>query len=101
MKKIKMPCIKCRLINTNDEFIVVTGPNHSACYDYLYNAYEMPVRVFPEKYECIEGYMCDDNTFVDRFDAMEIAKSAKQVQHAYENDDYISLLSYMLKEDCQ
>jgi hypothetical protein len=45
--------------------------------------------------------MCDDDTFVDRFDAMEIAKSAKQVQRAYDNDDYISLLSYMLKEDCQ
>jgi hypothetical protein len=98
MNRIKTPCVKCRPINDTNEIIVI-GPNHSTCYDYLYHAYEMPARVYPDKYECHEGYLCDDDTFVDRVSAMEIAKAANQVKATYNNNDYISLQSYMLKED--
>lgn len=98
MKRIKIPCVKCRPIN-EQEYIIVTGFNHSDCYDYLYAVYEIPARVCPERYECIEGYLCTDDTFVDRSEAMEIAKAARQVKDLYNNDNYIALQSYMLKED--
>ncbi len=96
MKKIQSACIRYKKPG-NETFDYASDYCHSACYDYVYNAFGIPVRLNPDQYSVIEGFMCDDGTFVDRIDAMDIAKAANQVKKIYNSDDYIALQSYMLE----
>ena len=56
----------------------------------------MYVLARPEKYDYVEGFVCNDDTFVDRIEAMTIAKAANQVKSTFRSDNYVSLQSYML-----
>lgn len=96
MKKIQSACIRYKKPG-NETFDYASDYCHSACYDYVYNAFGIPVRLDPNQYSVTEGFMCDDGTFVDRIDAMDIAKAANQVKKMYNSDDYIALQSYMLE----
>lgn len=96
MNKIQSACIRYKKPGNND-FEYASAYCHSACYDYVYNAFNLPVRLYPDQYSVTEGFMCEDGTFVDRVDAMSIAKAAHQVKRMYNSDDYITLQSYMLE----
>ncbi len=96
MNTIISPAVKCRQINTNDDYIIVTGYCHADCFEALSFGYDMYVLARPEKYDYVEGFVCSDGSFVDRVNAMDIAKAANQVKSTYNSDDYISLQSYML-----
>lgn len=96
MKKIQSACIRYKKPGSN-VFDYASSYCHSDCYDYVYNAFGIPVRLDPQRYSVTEGFMCDDGTFVDRVDAMDIAKAANQVKRTYNSDDYIALQSYMLE----
>lgn len=91
---IKSPAIQfkpCKL----SEFITVEEFCHQACYDYIRGAYEIYAQTFPEKYNVIEGYTLTDGSFVDRFEAMKIAKVTDAVVDVYKDDDM--LFSYKIK----
>lgn len=96
MQRITAPCVKCRPINTNREYIYVTGHCHADCYEALSFGYSMYVLAQPEKYDYAEGFMCSDGTFVDRYSAKAIAKNAGQLKSIYMDDEISALQSYML-----
>ena len=96
VKTIVSPAVKCKPINSTQDYVIVTGSCHSNCFEALSFGFDMYVLACPDKYDYAEGYVCDDGTFVDRIEAMTIAKEANQVKSMYKSDDYISLQSYML-----
>lgn len=75
------------------------GNSHNDAYDYAAGAYDLYLRCQPEC--CREGYFVSDGSFVDRIDAMKIAREAKQLKSMYDDPTIDYLNSYMLKEDYQ
>lgn len=96
VKTIVSPAVKCRPKNSTQKHVIVTGSCHANCYEALSFGFDMYVLACPNKYDYVEGFVCNDETFVDRVNAMTIAKAANQVKSMYKSDDYISLQSYML-----
>ena len=94
---VKSPCVRCRRIDTDMDYIYATGSSHAECYDYLYYAHDMYVRAWPEKYDAKEGFLCNDNTFVDREEAFDIAKAMDQLKDSYDKIEQGVLQSFMLK----
>ena len=91
---LKSPAIQFRLPPEND-YHVVEEYCHQACYDYIRGAYEIYALASPEKYDVTEGYTLTDGSFVDRFEAMKIAKATDAVVDMYKDDDM--LFSYKVK----
>lgn len=95
MVYIKSPAIEFRLPPEND-LIVVEGYCHQACYDYIREAYEIYALTSPEKYDVTEGFTLTDGSFVDRFEAMKVAKATDAVVDMYKDEDM--LFSYKIKK---
>ena len=93
MHYIKSPAIQFRLPPENT-IHMVEDYCHQACYDYIRNAYEIYAQTYPDKYNVIEGFTLTDGSFVDRFEAMIIAKEMHQVGNTYH--DRKQLESYMI-----
>jgi hypothetical protein len=55
----------------------------------------MYVLANPGKYDFVEGYMCDDGSFVDRFEATNLAHQSNQLKDSYKDFEG-ALQSYML-----
>ena len=94
MQAIKLPAIQFRLPPENDIHLI-EDTCHQACYDYIREAYEIYAQIYPERYAVTEGFTLTDGSFVDRLEAMKIAKVNNQVRDCYANDDM--LFSYKLK----
>ena len=61
--------------NTNSEYFdVMCGKRHA---DILHRMFLM--RINYDRNTAVQGFMTDTNQFVDRYDAMEIAYNAKQI----------------------
>lgn len=61
--------------NTNSEYFdVMCGKRHA---DILHRMFLM--RIDYDRESAVQGFMTDTNQFVDRYDAMEIAYNAKQI----------------------
>lgn len=61
--------------NTNSEYFdVMCGKRHA---DILHRMFLM--RIDYDRDTAVQGFMTDTNQFVDRYDAMEIAFNAKQI----------------------
>lgn len=96
MLTIISPGVKCRPIHTTADYIVVTGHCHADCFEALRFGYEMYVLAKPDQYDYIEGFVCSDGSFVDRFEALSIAKNNNQLKDSYKNNEG-ALQSFMLK----
>lgn len=96
--KIKCPAVKYQLLTDSgtDKFNYMTGYCHSDCYNSLsfMEIYENKRNMDVEE----EGFMLEDDTFVNRFKAMGIALHNGQVKSMY-TSGYPMLYSYMLKEN--
>ena len=66
-------------INTNVDYVIVTGSCHADCFEALSFGYDMYALARPERYDYVEGYVCSDGQFVDRYEAAEIAYNANQI----------------------
>lgn len=93
--KIKSACIKYKERGSTVPYSYMEDTSHCNCYDTLC-VMGVYVRVSPEKFDVTEGFMLDNNRFVDRFEAMEIAKKYDLLKSAWKNTDDIALKSYMI-----
>lgn len=67
--------------NANSEYFdVMCGKRHA---DILHRMFLM--RIEYDRNTAIQGFMTDTNQFVDRYDAMEIAYNAKQIDETIYN----------------
>ena len=73
---------------------IATGYSHSDCYEYFRCAWGWYPQVQQDKYEVVEGYMLNNNTFISRDDALELVHCTGQLKPEYRNTD--RLCSYML-----
>lgn len=92
---IKCACVKYRELGSVDTYKYMEGNSHTNCYDALVMI-DIYARVRPEKYDVIEGFMCTDNRFVDRVEAMKIARKHDLLKDSYKNTDSPILYSYMV-----
>ena len=76
MKKIMSAAVRCiaRSEKNNGNYLMGTGYDHNACYDYLKEAHGCYPRLAPARYICEEGFLLEDNSFINRLEAFEIAK---------------------------
>ena len=93
---IVSPAVKCRPINTTVDYVIVTGHCHADCFEGLSFGHDMYVLAQPDRYDYVEGYVCSDGVFVDRFDALIIAKDNNQLKSLYQDIEG-PLQSFMLK----
>lgn len=93
---IKSPAIKCRPINTNVDYVIVTGSCHADCFEALSFGYDMYALACPDRYDYVEGYVCSDGQFVDRYEALNIARNNNQLKDLYKDIEG-PLQSFMLK----
>lgn len=73
MEKIKSAAIQYR--DHTGTLHVVTGPNHAYCIN-IFSFLEIPVR---DRLDEVQGFVTTLNRFVDRTEALQIAKSANQL----------------------
>ena len=92
---IKSACVRYKKVGTTDSYNYMEDTSHCKCYDTLCMM-DIYVRVSPEKFDVAEGFLCDDNRFVDRIEAMKIARKYNQLKDMYKNTDSIILYSYMV-----
>lgn len=92
---IRSACVRYKHIGSTEPYNYMEGSSHTNCYDTLC-LMDLYVRVSPEKFDVTEGFLCDDNRFVDRMEAMKIARKYNQLKDAYKNTDSIILYSYMV-----
>lgn len=93
--KIRSACVKFKKIGTSDDYTYMEGSSHCNCYDTLCMM-NIFVRVSPEKYDVTEGFILEDNRFVDRLEAMKIAKKHNLLKSTWKNTNEVSLKSYMI-----
>lgn len=74
---------------------VVSARTHKECYEEVKHGWGIYLEVFPEKYDLVEGFVLDDDTFVDRIEAMKIAKENDLLKDLYLDDEI--LFSYKMK----
>lgn len=72
---------------------IVTGYSHSDCYEYFREC-SWYLQVDFDKYDIVEGFMLNNNTFISREDALELVHCNGQLKPEYRNTD--RLCSYML-----
>ena len=96
--KIISACVKYRKAGSTDPYNYVQDTSHCNCYDILC-LQDIFVRVRPEKFDAVEGFMLDNDIFVDREEAMVIAKKYNLLKDSYKNTDEVSLKSYMINYD--
>ena len=94
--KIRSACIRFKKLGSTEPYQYMENTSHCNCYDNLCMM-GIYVRVNPEKFDVTEGFMCDDNRFVDRLEAMQIAKKYDLLKCGWKNTDEVSLKSYMIK----
>lgn len=75
---------------------VVSAKTHKECYEEVKHDWGIYLEVAPEKYSLVEGFILDDHTFVDRIEAMKIAKENDMISELYMDD--LVLFSYKIKE---
>ena len=90
---IKCAAVQATPVGTVDTR-VATGYSHANCYDYFSSAWGWYPSVQPMKYEVVEGFMLNNNTFISREDALELVHCTGQLKPEYRNTD--RLCSYML-----
>lgn len=73
MAKIISSAIKFKLVN-DSYWAILTGKRHP---DILEKMFQL--RLIYDKNTAIQGFLTDDDRFVDRFEAMEIAMQANQI----------------------
>lgn len=95
MNEIKFACVRCKRKGDSD-YVYTVGLNHTQCYESLTFAYDMYPTVDPHLYDCEEGFLLKDETFVDRYDAMKIAKETDQLLPSYKHTESLQLFSYMI-----
>lgn len=85
MEKIKCAAIKYKLKGTT-EYSYMCGMNHGACIGY-FSAMDIPVSKRDIQNE-VQGFMTTRDRFVDRREAMFIARAANQLKlPSYDNLD--------------
>lgn len=90
---ITSAAVKATLKGTVDTRIA-TGYSHSDCYDYFRCAWSWYLQVDPDKYDVVEGFILNNNTFISREDALDLVHCNGQLKPEYRNTDRIC--SYML-----
>lgn len=93
--RIISACVRYKKIGTAEPYSYMEGNSHCNCYDTLC-CMDIFARVSPEKFDVTEGFMCEDNQFVDRIEAMKIAKKYDQLKNEYKDTDSSVLYSYMV-----
>lgn len=88
MEKIKCATIKYRLKDDPETDRFVDSCNHAWCIESLAAA-DLPVIKRIPKYE-EQGFTTTFNRFVDRREALEIAKNAGQVSSTYNKNELFS-----------
>ena len=101
MKKIINAAVRCIGRNEKDksEWMLGIGYDHSSCYDYIKARYNCYPRLAPARYICEEGFLLEDNSFVNRIDAFNIAKENNQLLPEYNHYTDVlhnGLKSYMI-----
>ena len=92
---IKSACVRYKKLGTTEPYQYMEGYSHTICYDTLV-LMDIYARVSPEKYDVTEGFMCVDNRFVDRIEAMKIARKYNLLKDCYKHTDSPILYSYMV-----
>lgn len=92
---IRSACVRYKKLGTTESYQYMEGHSHTICYDVLV-LLDIYARVSPEKYDVTEGFMCIDNRFVDRIEAMKIAKKYNLLKDSYRDTDSPNLYSYMV-----
>lgn len=87
VEKIKSAAIKYRK-NGDTEFKYATGMSHSQCINY-FSCIELRSNMRDMDAE-VQGFMTSEDRFVDRVEALAIAKKAGQVSKYYTRDYLIS-----------
>lgn len=97
MKKITKAAVRCiaRSEKTTGNYLMGVGYDHNSCYDYLKEAYGCYPRLAPARYICEEGFLLEDDSFINRNDAFVLAKENRQLLPEYEH--YTDVLNQGLK----
>lgn len=98
MEKIKCAAIKYRLRGTRD-FSYLCGMSHGDCIN-LFSAMDIPVKKRDIPFE-VQGFMTTRDRFVDRREAMFVARAANQLKlPSYADNDWLDSyqVNYCLDE---
>lgn len=87
MEKIKCAAIKYKRLDTGKEDII-RGHNHAVCMEYFYYAFNLDESNRDMEFE-VQGFVTTEGRFVDRQEAYQIAKEAKQLKYNLENVDWL------------
>lgn len=97
MNKMKITSAAVRVYNSKGiGAITATGYSHQDCYNFLACAYDIYAQADPTKYDVVEGFLTNTETFVSRDEALEIVKQNGQLKDEYKNTTIYKLNSYMI-----
>lgn len=73
MEKIFTACIRYKRKSSPNKYWYAVGPSHSSCY-HVFSCLEIY-----DRYDEVEGFQTEEDRFVDRHEAYQIAKNAGQL----------------------
>lgn len=81
----KEAAVKFRLTPDSKSWMI-TGSSHTVCHEKIKAKYAANTMKFPDVFQVEEGYILNNGMFVNRLDAMKVAKSANIIKESYIDD---------------
>lgn len=96
MGPIKSACVRWKKKGSK-EYNFIDGYCHDECYNYISCCYNEYPRV-DDRYDVEEGFLTVDGQFVNRSDAVKVAKENNQMLPGYNNVDKLCSQMIFYKE---